>query len=307
VNHPNLVVVGSAAYDTITTSEKKADNVLGGSALHFAMASEPLAHTGVVAVVGDDFLAEDRALLHRRGVDLRGLETQPGKTFRWGGVYDQHMKDRETLFTELNVFATFAPKLPEDYAASPYVFLANIHPDLQRHVLDQCLQPKWVACDTMNLWILNARDSLLALLPRVDALLLNDSEAFELTGYRNLPLAADWIMQRGPSTVVIKKGEHGAVLFHQDNVFAASALPLRDVRDPTGAGDSFAGGMMGTIARLDTVDFDSVRCAAVVGTCTASFCVQDFGPHGLAEMDLASLQDRVNRYRSMVSVPPFTF
>lgn len=306
MSHHQVLVVGSVAYDSIETPTRKEADVLGGSAVYFSLAANPMVKADIVAVVGEDFEPRHRALLAEKGIGLEGLETATGKTFRWGGVYDKHLKDRDTLFTHLNVFSTFSPVVPESYAQAPYLFLANIDPDLQHQVLDQCQAPRWVACDTMNFWIHGKHDSLMKLLPRVNALFLNDSEAFDLTGFRNLPAAARWIQDKGPKTVVIKKGEHGAVLFINDEIFSAPALPLQDVMDPTGAGDSFAGGMVGAIASLDDTSPEALRFAAVVGTCTASFCVQDFGPGRLSSMTRTALQERIQQYRNLVSVPTFS-
>lgn len=303
---PNLVVVGSVAYDSIKTPTQDEKDVLGGSATYFSIASSVLVPTGVVAVVGDDFKPQHRTLLESRNVNLDGLETATGETFRWGGVYDKHLKDRETLFTNLNVFADFQPKLPESYKNVPYVFLANIDPDLQNAVLQQCTAPKWVACDTMNFWIHGKRESLLRLLPKIDALFLNDSEAFDLTGYRSLPDAAQWIADHGTPISVIKKGEHGAIIFSKDDVYAAPALPLRNVIDPTGAGDTFAGGMVAAIARLDQVTPEALRMAASVGTCTASFCIQSFGPSALTQMNREGLNERLEMYKNLTRFPEMT-
>jgi len=257
----------------------------------------------MVAVVGEDFRAEHRALLESRQVDTSGLETAPGKTFRWGGVYDKDLKDRETLFTDLNVFASFKPRLPDSYKDAPYLFLANIDPTLQLEVLSQCTGPRFVACDTMNFWIQGKREALLALLPKIDALFLNDTEAHELTGHRNLVLAAGWIEDHGPSTVVIKKGEHGALIFSRGQAFVTPAFLLGDVADPTGAGDSFAGGMVATLAHFDEVSTERLRLAAAVGTIAASFCVQAFGPRGLADLSRERLNQRLAEYRELTRIP----
>lgn len=300
---PNLVVVGSVAYDSIETYARAEQDVLGGSATYFSLASQVLAPTGIVAVVGNDFKNEHRNLLAARGVDLSGLVTETGETFRWGGKYDDELKDRETLFTLLNVFADFSPRLPEGYKGAPYIFLANIDPDLQLEVLKQCTAPKFVALDTMNFWIQGKLDSLLQLLPRIDAIFINDTEAFELTGQRNLLLAARWIHEHGTPIAVIKKGEHGAVIIAGDDVLVVPAFLLTDVADPTGAGDSFAGGMVGALARLDDLSADALRTAAAVGTIAASFCVEEFGPGRLANLDLATVQGRLTEFWSRIRIP----
>jgi sugar/nucleoside kinase (ribokinase family) len=293
---PRLIVVGSVAYDSIETPTRDEKDVLGGSATYFSLASQALVPTGVVAVIGEDFRPEHRQLLAHRGVDLQGLVTEHGETFRWGGRYDAELKDRETLFTLLNVFADFSPRMPADYKAAPYLFLANIDPELQLDVLNQCTGPRFVACDTMNFWIQGKLDSLMQLLPRIDALFLNDTEAYELTGHRNLLHAARWIQDHGTPIAVIKKGEHGAVIITRDDVIVVPAFLLDQVEDPTGAGDTFAGGMVGTLARLDDTSPDALRLAAAVGTVTASFCVQEFGPHRLADLPLDAIQERLQAY-----------
>ncbi len=300
---PNLIVVGSVAYDSIETNARAEKDVLGGSGTYFSLASQILSPTGIVAVIGDDFKAEHKSLLANRGVDLAGLVTEAGETFRWGGKYDDDLKERETLFTLLNVFADFSPKLPESYKSAPYIFLANIDPDLQLDVLKQCTAPKFVALDTMNFWIQGKLDSLLQLLPRIDALFINDTEAFELTGHRNLLLAAQWVHERGTPIAVIKKGEHGAVIISKDDVVVVPAFLLTDVADPTGAGDSFAGGMVGALARLDDTSPDSLRLAAAIGTITASFCVQEFGPGRLANLDLKTIQERLSDFWQRIRIP----
>lgn len=300
---PKLIVVGSVAYDSIETNARTEKDVLGGSATYFSLAAQKLATTGIVAVVGADFQEEHKALLAQRGVDLSGLVTEPGETFRWGGKYDDDLKDRETLFTLLNVFADFSPRLPDSYKNSPYVFLANIDPDLQLDVLKQCTAPKFVGLDTMNFWIQGKLPSLTQLLPRIDALFINDTEAFELTGHRNLLLAARWIHEHGTRIAVIKKGEHGAVIISEDDVVVVPAFLLTDVADPTGAGDSFAGGMMGALAHLDDTSPDALRLAAAVGTITASFCVQEFGPGRLANLDLATIRERLELFWNRIRIP----
>lgn len=301
---PRLVVVGSLAYDSIETPSRYAPDVLGGSATYFSLASSLQdVPTGVVAVVGDDFRAEDRRLLESRGVNLDGLEQAPGKTFAWGGRYDAELKDRETLYTHLNVFGDFKPRLPASYKDAPYIFLANIDPDLQHDVLAQCTGPRWVGCDTMNLWIDIKRDSLMALLPKLDMLFINDTEAHQLTGYRSVLAASRWIREHGTPSVVIKRGEYGAVVITEDDVFSAPAFLLEEVSDPTGAGDSFGGGMAAALARLDSTAPEALRYAAALGTVTASFCVEAFGPHRLAELDFGQLASRLVRYHALTAVP----
>jgi len=301
---PKLVVVGSVAYDSIETPGFKVADVLGGSATYFSLAAAVQGvQTGVVAVVGEDFREEDKALLSGRGVNLEGLSVGAGATFRWGGRYDVHLKDRDTLYTHLNVFSAFAPLLPASFREAPYLFLANIDPDLQHQVLSQCAAPKWVACDTMNFWINSKRESLMGLLPRINALFLNDSESFDLTGIRNVVSAAKWIAERGTRTVVIKRGEHGVVVVDGDDVFTAPAYLHEKVADPTGAGDSFGGAFAAALARLDEVNRDTLRIAATLGTVTASFCVEEFGPCGLASLTAEALRRRARQYRNRLRIP----
>lgn len=300
---PRLIVVGSVAYDDIETPARAEKGVLGGSAIYSSLVARMLVDTGIVAIVGRDFRPEDVELLRSRGVNLAGLETAQELTLRWGGRYDQDLHERETLFTHLNAFANFVPHLPSDFKEAAYILLANIDPDVQLQVLEQCTGPRFVACDTMNFWIQNKRTSLLNLLPKVDALFLNDMEAFRLTGQRNVLAAARWIQKQGVMTVVIKKGEHGAVVISQGNVHAAPAFLLETVQDPTGAGDAFAGGMMGTIACLNDTSFETFRFAAAVGTVAASFCVERFGPARLAEVTRSDLRSRLQLYKTLTSIP----
>ncbi len=297
---PKLVVVGSVAYDHVETPWETIAEVLGGSATHFSLASELLVHTGVVAVVGDDFKKSDWQRMEHRGIDLTGLKRTEGLTFRWGGRYDEHLKERTTLFTHLNVFAQFSPEIPAEYRDAPYIFLANIDPDLQHLVLDQVNNPKWVGLDSMNFWITGKKESLVRLLARVHTFFLNDSEAFELTGFRDAFRAAAAIRAMGPKVVVLKKGEHGSVLFVGDEVFSVPALVLPEVKDPTGAGDTYAGGMAGTLARLDDLSPEAMHFAAVVGTCLSSMCVEQFGPDGPCSSDLEALNRRLELFDRQV-------
>ncbi len=287
-----LLVVGSVAYDSVETRHGKVDRALGGSATFFAMASSLFTATSVVAVVGEDFHRSDLDRLERRGVDISGVEFAQGHTFRWGGKYSRHFETRTTLFTELNVFANFKPKLPAKHAAADLVFLANIHPDLQYDVLEQCKQPRFVALDTMNFWISGERPSLERVLRRVDALFLNDEEAFALSGEGNVIQAARAIHAMGPQTVVIKRGEHGAVLIHGGQAWILPAVMLDHVVDPTGAGDTFAGGFMGYLARQPRIDTAALQGAMVAGTIAASFAVQDFSVDAIERASMADLRSR---------------
>jgi len=265
----SLLVVGSVGLDTVETRAGKRADVLGGAASYFSLAASFLAPVRLVAVVGTDFPDAHTALLEQHHVDLAGLERVAGRTFRWSGVYARDFSTRTTLDTQLNVFQDFRPKLPPAWASSEYVFLANIDPVLQLAVLEQAGRPKFVACDTMNFWIEGKRRELLALLERVDMLLLNDEEARQLSGEANLPAAARAIRKLGPRAVVIKRGDAGALLFHEAGVFAAPAFPIEDVVDPTGAGDSFAGGFMGWLAREGDASPATIRTAMILGSVLA--------------------------------------
>jgi len=298
----NLLVVGSVALDSVRTPRDAVADELGGSATYSALAAKSLADTGIVAVVGDDFPASSRALLERAGIDLEGLESVPGQTFRWAGEYGEDPNDRTTLDTQLNVFAEFRPKLPPRHRATAPLFLGNIHPGLQREVLDQVQAPRLVACDTMNFWIEGERAELDKVLGRIDLLLVNDEEVKLLSGEINLLHGARAILRMGPKAVVVKKGEHGAMLVTEDGLFVAPALPLEQVVDPTGAGDSFAGGLMGRLTREPRIDDAALRRAIVWGTVSASFCVEQFGVRGLEQMTPEQHQSRLKVYRAATRV-----
>jgi sugar/nucleoside kinase (ribokinase family) len=295
----SILVVGSVAFDDVETPSARRERLLGGSATYFAYAAAHFAPTRLVAVVGSDFGDEQIALLRERGVDLEGLEVAPGKTFAYGCHYEDDMNVRVTHFTDLNVFADFHPKLPPSYRDSELVFLANIHPDLQHEVLDQVSGPRLVACDTMNLWIETAYDSLERLLRRIGVLVINDEEARMLTGEHNLPRAAARLRAMGPDRLVIKRGEYGVVMFSSDGVFAAPAYPLEQVFDPTGAGDTFAGGFIGSLARSGKLDEDAMRRAVIHGSAMASFAVEDFSLDRLVRLTPAELRERVRGFRDL--------
>lgn len=300
----SLLVVGTVALDAIETPYGKQDEVLGGSATYFAAGASYFTPVRVVGVVGEDFPLARLDFLKRRGVDLAGVEVVPGgKTFRWAGRYHHDLNHRDTLGTWLNVLETFQPKLPADWRDSEYVFLANIDPVLQRQVLDQMKRPKLVIMDTMNFWITSMRDELVKTLGRVDAVILNDEEARMLTGVPNLVKAAALIRKMGPRTVIVKKGEHGALLFHGDAIFSAPAYPLEDVHDPTGAGDTFAGGFFGYVARAGRTDQDTFRQAVLHGSALASFCVERFGPERLKDLTMKDIEARVGAFHDLVRVP----
>ena len=298
----SLLVVGSVGLDTVETRLGRREDVLGGAASYFSVAAGFLTPTPVrlTAVVGSDFPAAHTQLLEQQRVDLAGLERVAGRTFRWSGVYSPDFVTRTTLDTQLNVFQNFSPKLPPAWAASDYVFLANIDPVLQLAVLEQAGLPKFIACDTMNFWISGKRPELLRLLQRVDMLLLNDEEARQLSGEANLPAAARAIRAMGPRAVVIKRGDAGALLFHEGGVFAAPAFPIEDVVDPTGAGDSFAGGFMGWLARTGNTSPQSIRTAMILGSVLASYCVEDFSLDRFRRLDLSAIRDRFAAFADLV-------
>ncbi|MFN0245076.1 MAG: PfkB family carbohydrate kinase [Planctomycetota bacterium] len=295
----SLLVIGTLAYDTIETVNGRADGVLGGSATYFSIAASYFAPVRLVGVVGTDFAARDRELLRARGIDVSGIETAEGKSFRWTGRYEPDWNTRTTLDTQLNVFERFDPKIPPAHRASPFVFLANGAPSIQARALDQMTAPKFTMLDTMNLWIATAKHELLALLKRVDAVVVNDEEARMLTGEKSLIRAALRVLDLGPRYVLLKKGEHGAFLMGRDVHFSLPAYPVEDVVDPTGAGDSFAGGFMGYLAeQADTVPA-SLRRAMLYGTVTASMCVQGFSVDALKER---TRQEIDARYRELLNI-----
>src|SRR5437763_1348826 len=278
----SLVVIGSVAYDAIETPHGRRERTLGGSCTYIALSASYFTGTAIVGVVGDDFASEDRALLAGKGVDLEGLEQVPGKTFFWSGVYSADMNDRQTLRTDLNVFADFRPRLPPSYAKEPYLFLGNIQPTLQRGVQGQMLNARFVGGDTMNLWISQTRDELLETIKGWDFLLINDSEARMLVNENNLRKAADKILSLGPNTVVIKRGEYGAMLFRRDTLFMVPGYLLEDVFDPTGAGDCFAGGFLGYLAqrgfdlRNGNLDVHDLHRAVIHGPAMGCFRCDEF-------------------------------
>ena len=299
----SILVVGSVAYDTVETPREKRERQLGGSASFFSIATLGRGAVRCVGVVGDDFLQDDLDLLEKRGADVSGIKRVAGKSFHWSGRYHDDMIERDTLATELGVFADFQPEIPTAWKNSEYLFLANIHPALQSHVLDEMNEPRLVALDTMNLWIETTPDELRAILSRVDLLLVNDSEARMLTGKRSLAHAAEAIRQMGPSRVIVKKGEHGALFFGTDSVLAVPAIILDDVIDPTGAGDCFAGGFMGSLAKAgaDRTSGDAIfRQAMLDGTVTASFCPEGFNVEGLLKIDEAAYDARMATLKSMM-------
>ena len=296
----SLLVVGSVALDSVKTPFGEIQEGLGGSATYFSIAAGCFAKARLVAVVGEDFPEEHVAFLRSRGVDLRGLCRAKGKTFRWEGSYGEDMNEAKTLRTDLNVFETFRPELPTAYKDTGFVFLANIDPDLQRRVVDQIPEPYLVACDTMNYWISSKPRALKKTLSRVDILFINEGEARQLAGRGNLLKAARHLLSLGPSTVVIKRGEYGALLFKKDSIFWAPAYPLETVRDPTGAGDSFAGGFMGYLSRRKGLSETRFRRALIYGSIMASFNVEDFSLNRLRKINREDVERRFRAFRTLV-------
>lgn len=297
----SVLVVGSIALDTVKTPVEEHADLLGGSASYAAVGASFFSPVNLVAIVGDDFPREHIDYFRTRRINLDGLQIVPGKTFRWSGEYMWDLNTRETRSTELNVFEHFTPKLPPGYQETPYVLLANIGPDLQIHVLDQVERARFVVADTMNLWIDIAKDHLLALLKRVDMLILNDSEARQLTGETSLVKAGAAVRALGPKYVAIKKGEHGCLLFGDTQFFSCPAYPLEDIHDPTGAGDTFAGGLAGWLAAQDhgAVTFEKLRKAVVFGSVLASFNVEAFSLERMRTLSQDHIEERYEMFRLM--------
>jgi sugar/nucleoside kinase (ribokinase family) len=294
-----VLVVGSVALDSVKTPFGEVQDALGGSATFFSVAAAYFTDVSVVAVVGADFPERHVEFLKSRGIDTSGLVVEEGETFRWAGVYGYDLNDRDTIYTKLNVFENFLPRIPDRLAASEFVFLANIDPELQLSVLDQVSSPKLVACDTMNFWIESKREVLSRLLKKVDVMIMNDSECRELAGEPNLIKAARMVLDMGPKTIVVKKGEHGALMADRESFFSAPAFPCEDVFDPTGAGDSFAGGFMGQLAKTKDVSAANIRRAVIFGTVMASFCVEQFSVDGMASLDQADMEDRFRALKDL--------
>ncbi len=299
----SLVVVGSVAYDGVETPHGKVDRMLGGAATYISLAASYFTPVRIVAVVGDDFAREDFELLESRGIDLDGLERVPGKTFFWAGVYSPDMNDRTTLRTDLNVFANFQPKLPESYRSDPYLLLGNIQPALQKSVRAQMKSPRLVGGDTMNYWINDYRADLLATLREWDFLLINDSEARLLSGEYNLRRAAAKILEMGPQTLIVKRGEYGAILFHGGCHFMVPGYLLDDVFDPTGAGDCCAGGFIGYLASRGAdarkgLDHDELRRAVIYGSVMGSFCCEKFGVDRFRTLTKDEIESRYQEFQT---------
>ncbi len=296
---PAVLVVGSVALDDIETPFGREDDVLGGTAVYFSAAASLFARVQLVGIVGDDYPLEKLDFLEERGVDFSGLVRHDGESFRWGGRYHYDMNTRDTTYTKLGVFAEFRPELPAPFRTAPVVFLGNIDPALQLRVLDQVEAPRLIACDTMNYWIEGAGGPLREVIERADMITLNDEEARELAQDSNLARAARWIQGLGPRIVVVKKGEHGAMLFADDAIFFSPGYPLEDVVDPTGAGDAFAGGMLGFLARVRRLDSMSLRRAVVYGCALGSFACESFGPTRLIDLSPEEVEERVRLFRQL--------
>lgn len=290
----SLLVVGSLGLDTVATPLDKVENALGGSATYVSLAASYFnSPVHLVGVVGEDFPKDYIELMERHNIDLAGLQIiKGGKTFRWSGKYHTDLNERDTLLTELNVFENFNPIIPEKSKKAEYVCLGNIDPNLQMNVLDQLDKPKLIVCDTMNYWIQGKKDELLKLLKRVDVLIINDSEARLLADEANLIKAAKIIREMGPNTLIIKKGEHGALLFKDNLVFSAPAYPMEMIFDPTGAGDTFAGGFTGYLNKTQDISFDNMKRAVIFGSVLASYCVEKFSTKALEDLDFTKIQAR---------------
>jgi sugar/nucleoside kinase (ribokinase family) len=297
----SLLVVGSVAFDSVRTPFGAVEEVLGGSASYFAVAASYFAPVRMVGVVGEDFPAEHETMFRRHGIDTQGLMRQAGETFRWRGEYGYDLNEAHTLETHLNVLAAFQPALPAAYHTTPYVFLANIDPELQQRVLDQVKSPTFVACDTMNFWIEGKLEALKTTLRRVDYLMINEAEARQLAQEANTIRAGRMILKMGPRAVIIKRGEYGALYLTDSSCFFAPAYPLEEVFDPTGAGDSFAGGFMGALARSDSLDEPAIKRAIIYGSTMASFNVEQFSLRRLQSLTTDEIERRVREFQDLVT------
>jgi sugar/nucleoside kinase (ribokinase family) len=294
-----ILTVGSVALDSIKTPFGQRDEILGGAASYFSVAASYFTDVGMIAVVGEDFPTDHISFFQRKGIDISGLQRKKGRTFRWKGEYGSDMNSRTTLDTQLNVFADFSPELLADHRSREYLFLGNIDPELQLSVLEQMKQPRLVACDTMNYWIDSKKEALLKTLSKTDLLIINDAEARQLADEPNLIRAAQRIRSFGPKMLVIKRGEYGAMLFSHNLIFSVPAFPVENVLDPTGAGDSFAGGMVGYLAAARSFDDATLRRAVAFGTVMASLSVMSFGPQQLGELTFPEIQARYREFRKI--------
>jgi len=296
-----LVIVGTVAFDAIETPFGKTDKILGGAATYIGLAASQFNADGaIVSVVGDDFPSEDIQLLKDKGMNVEGLEiVENGKTFFWSGKYHNDMNSRDTLVTELNVLENFNPVVPSSYQDAEVVMLGNLHPMVQMGVINQMKNPKLVVLDTMNFWMDVALEDLKNVIAEVDVITINDEEARQLSGEYSLVNAAKKISAMGPKYIVIKKGEHGALLFHKENMFFAPALPLAEVFDPTGAGDTFAGGFTGFLAKTGDYSFENMKRAIIYGSCLASFCVEKFGTERMQNLKTEEVEERLQQFKSL--------
>lgn len=295
----SILVVGSVAFDSVKTPFGEADEILGGSATYFSVAASYFASVRVVAVIGNDFTDKHVEIFRKHKIDTEGLARTTGKTFRWKGEYGYDLNEARTLDTQLNVFEHFDPKIPESYRASEYVFLGNIQPVLQRRVLEQIKRPRIVACDTMNFWIKGQPEEVKHTIEHVDILIINDSETRMLAGEANLVRAANKVMAMGPKTLIVKRGEYGVLMFSGKSIFGAPAFPLEDVYDPTGAGDSFAGGFMGALAHASEVNERTFRRAIIFGSVMASFNVEQFSLNRLTSLTRAEIDERFRQFKAL--------
>lgn len=296
-----LVIVGTVAFDAIETPFGKTDKVIGGAATYIGLAASQFnADSTIVSIVGGDFPKEDLKMMQDKGMNLSGLEiVEDGKSFFWSGKYHNDMNTRETLITDLNVLADFVPKVPENYRNAEVVMLGNLHPNVQMSVVEQMRNPKLIVLDTMNFWMDNAWEDLMKVIAKIDVITINDEEARQLSGEYSLVKAAKKIMGYGPRVVVIKKGEHGALLFDRDDVFFAPALPLREIFDPTGAGDTFAGGFVGYLSRTQDYSFENMKNAVIQGSVLASFCVEKFGTERMLNLEKREIRQRLHQFKSL--------
>lgn len=297
----SIVVVGTVAFDTVETPFGRGENVLGGSATYFSTSASFFTDVSLVAVVGEDFPDEHVQFLQSRDIDTDGLQRIPGKTFHWSGKYGYDLNEAQTLDTQLNVLTEFKPDLPEAYREAEYLFLANIDPELQMEVLEQMRTPKLVACDTMNFWISSKPEALRRVLQKVDIVVINEGEARQFTGEANLVKAARQIIALGCKRLVVKRGEYGVLMFTTDTVFAAPAYPLEEVFDPTGAGDTFAGGFMGYLANTGDLSEEGIRQAIIFGSVMASFNVEDFSLNRMKRLDYKEIEARYKSFKSLTS------
>jgi sugar/nucleoside kinase (ribokinase family) len=294
-----ILAVGSVAFDSVKTPFGEVSRVIGGAATYFSVAASFFTTIRIVAVVGDDFGPDEMRIFDGRPIDLAGLQRVPGETFRWKGEYSFDLNNRETIYTHLNVFQDFRPQLPDGYRATPYVFLGNIHPALQLEVLDQVESPQLVAADTMNYWIERTPDDLRAVLRRLDVLIINDAEARELSGEPNLVKAARAVLSMGPKLLVIKRGEYGVLMTREHGFFAAPAMPLEEVFDPTGAGDAFAGGFLGYVASCGELSEATLARAIIYGSTLASFAVEDFSLNRLLRLTPDDVSARFQEFKRL--------